>query len=219
VIKRVVVLKEKTPLINRVYEPGASQSTATDLGPFQSVVDTVYQKLTVEKMGEEIINNSKITYSKNGDIIFITSSDRDETGVLEIFQPELETLFFAVFPQEFVDNWQGDDVSVFKGFEPKLDQMRSAFENRIATKPGSRRVLDTLSIMELPQRLQSTATKILDAKTASFEEVIQLTELTPQEAVNHIQEILNAGFLYQLMNTYELFGSDRERKENGYPKI
>ncbi|MHA1355815.1 MAG: hypothetical protein ACTSR1_11645, partial [Candidatus Heimdallarchaeota archaeon] len=72
-----------------------------------------------------------------------------------------------------MSTWKGDDVSVFKGFESKLDQIRSAYENRIITKPGSRRVLDTLSIMELPQRLQKTGLTIHDAKIASFEEVIQ----------------------------------------------
>ena len=195
-IKRVLILKNGVPLINRNYEPGGERDLGTSLGEYQGIVDTISNKAMMGKAAEEVIDNNKITYNLTSNLLYIISSDLSDAGVLEIFIPELSTLFSAVFPDDFISTWQGDDVSVFKGFESKLDQIRSAFENRIITKPGSRRGLDTLSIMELPQRLQKTGLTILDAKIASFEDVISLTGITPQEIVANIQEILNAGFLY-----------------------
>ncbi|NHK31017.1 MAG: hypothetical protein FK730_06670 [Asgard group archaeon] len=194
-IKRVIVLKNNIPLINRNYEPESSDSPSS-LGAFQAIVDTISGKVLPGLKNEEQIANYRVIYQLDESILFVIGSDMNEVGVQEIFLDELKNLFYAVFPKDFVSSWQGDDVSVFKGFESKLDQLRSAFENRIMTKPGSRRILDTLSVMELPQRLQKTAYAILDAKIASFEEVINLTTVTPQEAVANIQEILNAGFLY-----------------------
>jgi len=195
-IKRVLILKNGVPLINRNYEPGGERDLGTSLGEYQGIVDTISNKAMIGKAAEEVIDNNKVTYNLTSNLLYIISSDLSDAGVLEIFIPELSTLFSAVFPDDFISTWQGDDVSVFKGFESKLDQIRSAFENRIITKPGSRRALDTLSIMELPQRLQKTGLTILDAKIASFEDVISLTSVTPQETVANIQEILNAGFLY-----------------------
>ncbi|MFW9924973.1 MAG: hypothetical protein ACFFDW_16980, partial [Candidatus Thorarchaeota archaeon] len=195
-IKRVIILKDGLPLVNNNYEPGQNKDLGTVLGNYQTTVDLVKQKVSVGQKKEEIIGSNKITYKKTQSVLFVISSDPNEVGVLEIFIPELENLFFGVFPEDFVSTWQGDDISVFKGFEAKLDQLKSSFENRIMTKAGSRRDLDTLSVMELPQRLQKTALTILDAKIASFEEVITKTGVTPQEAVANIQEILNAGFLY-----------------------
>jgi hypothetical protein len=195
-IKRVLILKNGVPLINRNYEPGVEQDQGASIGEYQSIVDSISNKAMVGQSAEEVIEGKKITYNLAKNLLYIISSDRNDTGVLEIFIPELASLFSAVFPEDFINSWNGEDTSVFKGFESKLDQIRSAFENRIVTKPGSRRVLDTLSIMELPQRLQKTGLTILDAKIASFEEVIQLTGVSPQETVANIQEILNAGFLY-----------------------
>lgn len=195
-IKRVIILKDGLPLVNNNYEPGQNKDLGTVLGNYQTTIDLIRQKASVGQKKEEIISGNKVTYKKVQSVLFVVSSDTNEIGVLEIFLPELENLFFGVFPEDFVNTWQGDDISVFKGFEAKLDQLRSSFENRIMTKAGSRRVLDTLSVMELPQRLQKTALTILDAKIASFEEVITKTGVTPQEAVANIQEILNAGFLY-----------------------
>ena len=195
-IKRVLILKDNRPIVHKSYEPGQPPAVVTNLGEFQTIADTILQKSLITQQNEEIIYNQKITYKKVGSALFVVSSDPSEVGIKEILLPELITLFFAVFPQDFVDGWQGDDVSVFKGFESKFDQLRSAFENRIMTKAGSRRVLDSLSVMELPQRLQKTALTVLNNKVASFEQVISLTESTAQQAVANIQEILNAGFLY-----------------------
>jgi hypothetical protein len=191
----VIVLKNKIPLINRNYEPEGTDSPGS-LGAFQAIVDTISGKVLPGLKNEEQIANYRVVYHLDESILFVIGSDMNEVGVQEIFLDELKNLFYAVFPKDFVSTWEGDDASVFKGFDAKLDQLRSAFENRIMTKPGSRRILDTLSVMELPQRLQKTAYAILDTKIASFEEVINLTTVTPQEAVANIQEILNAGFLY-----------------------
>lgn len=195
-IKRVLILKNNLPLINKNYEPGQAPAKDNSLGDFQPIIDSISNKAIIGQQNEELIGDIKLTYKQVGPAFFVVSSDSNEEGVLEILLPELETLFFAVFPQDYIESWQGDDVSVFKGFETKLNQLRSAFENRIMTKSGSRRVLDTLSVMELPQRLQKTALSVLDAKIASFEEVIAMTESSAQQAVANIQEILNAGFLY-----------------------
>jgi len=195
-IKRVLILKNNLPLINKNYEPGHTPIQGNSLGDFQSIIDTISKKVVLGQQNEELIGDLKLTYKQVGTALFVVSSNPNEEGILEILLPELETLFFAVFPQDYIESWQGDDVSVFKGFEAKLDQLRSAFENRIMTKSGSRRGLDTLSVMELPQRLQKTALSILDNKIASFEEVIAMTESSAQQAVANIQEILNAGFLY-----------------------
>jgi len=195
-IKRVLILKNKVPLVNRNYEPGAEFNPRITLGNFQSIVDSIAGKALSGQKREEISNNYKLVYELDEFLLFLIGTDVSEAGVLEIFLQELKSLFYAVFPKDFITSWQGDDTSVFKGFDDRLDQLRSAFENRIMTKPGSRRVLDTLSVMELPQRLQKTALTILDAKIASFEKVISLTGVTAQEAVANIQEILNTGFLY-----------------------
>ncbi|MEA2069725.1 MAG: hypothetical protein U9O98_00390 [Asgard group archaeon] len=193
-IRKVVITQRETPLIVRNYEPGASDRG--NLEGFQSTINTIFEKTEPDEISEEIINNEKVSYKRGEEVLFIVTSDPNELGVKEIFLKELERLFFAVFPEEFVNTWQGDDTSVFAGFEGKLDQLRSAFENRIMTKPGSRRSFDTLTVMELPQRLQDTALTILDSKILSFEEIINKTDLTPQQAVSEIQEILNNGFLY-----------------------
>jgi len=195
-IKRVIILKNKIPIVNRSYEPGESADTNSSLGEYQTIIDGISAKAFAGQKNEEVSGNNKFSYTLSDNVLFIIVSDPNELGVLEILVPELEKLFFAVFPKDFVNNWNGDDASVFKGFDSRLDQIRSAFANRIMTKPGSRRDLDTLSVMELPQRLHKTALAILDSKMASFEEVIEKTEVTPQEAVANIQEILNAGFLY-----------------------
>jgi len=195
-IKRVLILKNNLPLINKNYEPGQEAAKGNSLGDFQAIIDSISNKVIIGQQNEELIGDIKLTYKQIGPAFFVVSSDPNEDGVLEILLPELETLFFSVFPQDYIESWQGDDVSVFKGFEAKLDQLRSSFENRIMTKSGSRRVLDTLSVMELPQRLQKTALAVLDAKIASFDEVIAMTESSAQQAVATIQEILNAGFLY-----------------------
>ncbi|NHJ47626.1 MAG: hypothetical protein FK733_07550 [Asgard group archaeon] len=193
-IKRVIVRKNNSILISRSYEPGDDGSAG--LGAFQSIIDAAASKALPGQKNDEVIGNYKVTYELDESLLFVIGSDVNEVGVEEIFLGELKNLFYAVFPKDFIAGFEGDDPSVFKGFEAKLDQLRSAFENRIETKAGSRRVLDTLSVMELPQRLQKTAYAILDAKIASFEEVISLTAVTPQEAVANIQEILNNGFLY-----------------------
>ncbi len=195
-IKRVLILKNNFPLVYRNYEPGQAQLKGNSLGDFQPIIDSILNKVSIGQQNEELIGDLKLTYKQVGPAFFVVSSDPNEEGILDILLPELETLFYAIFPQDYVENWQGDDVSVFQGFVAKLDQLRSAFENRIMTKSGSRRELDTLSVMELPQRLQKTARSILDAKIASFQEVIAMTESSAQQAVATIQEILNAGFLY-----------------------
>ncbi|NPE06749.1 MAG: hypothetical protein GNW80_00575 [Asgard group archaeon] len=195
-IKRVLIIKNNLPLVYRNYEPGADQSLGTSFGDYQSLVESIASKAIHGQQREEISGNNKLVYELDESILFLVSTDTNEVGVIEILIPELKNLFFAVFPKDYVLGWTGDDTSVFKGFDSKLDQLRSAFENRIMTKPGSRRIIDTLSVMELPQRLQKTALKILDAKIASFEEIIETTNVSPQEAVANIQEILNAGFLY-----------------------
>jgi len=194
VIKRIIILKNKKPLVNRNYETPAGPGEG--LGSFQIIVDNLAAKILPGQRSEEISGAYKLVYELDESILFLIASDTTEVAVLEIFLPELKNLFYAVFPRDYVLEWEGDDTSIFKGFEAKLDQLRSAFENRIMTKAGSRRVLDTLSVMELPQRLQKTAYTIVDKKIASFEEVIALTGVSPQEAVANIQEILNAGFLY-----------------------
>jgi len=195
-IKRVLVIKNNLPLVFRNYEPGAEPSPGNSFGDYQAIVESISSKAIAGQQREEISGNNKLVYELDESILFLVSTDINEVGVIEIFLPELKNLFFAVFPKDYVLGWTGDDTSVFKGFDAKLDQLRSSFENRIMTKPGSRRVLDTLSVMELPQRLQKTALSILDAKISSFEEIITNTSVTPQEAVANIQEILNAGFLY-----------------------
>ncbi|MBK5112007.1 MAG: hypothetical protein KGD59_03835 [Candidatus Heimdallarchaeota archaeon] len=195
-IKRVLIIKNDLPLVYRNYEPGAEPSPGTSFGDYQSIVESITSKAIARQQREEISGNNKFVYELDGSILFLVSTDINEVGVIEILLTELKNLFFAVFPKDYILGWTGDDTSVFKGFESKLDQLRSAFENRIMTKPGSRRILETLSVMELPQRLQKTALSILDAKISSFEEIISNTRVTPQEAVANIQEILNAGFLY-----------------------
>lgn len=195
-IKRVLILKNNLPLVYRNYEPGAEPSPGTSFGDYQSIVESITSKAIHGQQREEISGNNKLVYELDDSILFLVSTDTNEVGVIEILIPELKNLFFAVFPKDYILGWTGDDTSVFKGFDSKLDQLRSAFENRIMTKPGSRRIIDTLSVMELPQRLQKTALNILDAKIASFEEIIASTSVSPQEAVANIQEILNAGFLY-----------------------
>jgi len=195
-IKRVLIIKNNHPLVYRNYEPGAEPSPGNSFGDYQSIVESITSKAIHGQQREEISGNNKLVYELDESILFLVSTDTNEAGVIEILIPELKNLFFAVFPKDYVLGWSGDDTSVFKGFDSKLDQLRSAFENRIMTKPGSRRIIDTLSVMELPQRLQKTALKILDAKIASFEDIIETTSVSPQEAVANIQEILNAGFLY-----------------------
>ncbi len=195
-IKRVLIIKNNLPLVYRNYEPGAEPSPGDSFGDYQAIVESITSKAIASQKREEISGNNKFVYELDGSILFIVSADINEVGVIEIFLTELKDLFFAVFPKDYVLGWTGDDTSVFKGFDTRLDQLRSSFENRIMTKPGSRRILDTLSVMELPQRLQKTALSILDAKISSFEEIIANTGVTPQEAVANIQEILNAGFLY-----------------------
>jgi len=194
VIKRIIILKDKKPLINRNYE--SISKPGEGLGSFQTIVDNLIAKVLPGQRIEEISGEHKLAYELDKSILFLVAADKNEVALLEIFLPELKNLFYAVFPRDYVLGWEGEDTSIFKGFEAKLDQLRSAFENRIMTKAGSRRVLDTLSVMELPQRLQKTAYAILDKKIASFEEIISLTNVSPQEAVANIQEILNAGFLY-----------------------
>lgn len=206
-IKRVLIIKNNQPLVYRNYEPGADPSTGTSFGDYQSIVESITSKAIHGQQREEISGNNKLVYELDESILFLVSTNTNEVGVIEILIPELKNLFFAVFPKDYILEWSGDDTSVFKGFESKLDQLRSAFENRIMTKPGSRRILDTLSVMELPQRLQKTALKILDAKIASFEEIIQTTSVSPQEAVANIQEILNAGFLYTTKIANKVFYS------------
>ncbi len=213
-IKRVLVVKNKLPLVNRSYKPGITQDQGTSLGEYQAIVETISGKMLPVQKKEEIIGNNKLTYELDDSVLFIISSDPNEIGILEILLPELKNLFFAIFPKDFVSGWSGDDLSVFKGFESKCDQLRSAFENRIMTKSGSRRVIDTLSVMELPQRLQKTALTILDAKIAAFEDVIRLTAVTPQEAVANIQEILNAGFLYTTKMGNKVFYSVKSFDES-----
>jgi hypothetical protein len=192
----VLIIKNNLPLVYRNYEPGAEPSSGNSFGDYQSIVESITSKAIANQQREEVLGNNKFVYELDESILFLVSTDTNEVGVVEILLPELKNLFFAVFPKDYVLGWTGEDTSVFKGFDTKLDQLRSSFENRIMTKPGSRRDLDTLSVMELPQRLQKTALSILDAKISSFEEIISSTSVSPQEAVANIQEILNAGFLY-----------------------
>ncbi|MHA1123068.1 MAG: hypothetical protein ACTSPC_09765, partial [Candidatus Heimdallarchaeota archaeon] len=158
-IKRVLIIKNNHPLVYRNYEPGAEPSPGNSFGDYQSIVESITSKAIHGQQREEISGNNKLVYELDESILFLVSTDTNEAGVIEILIPELKNLFFAVFPKDYVLGWSGDDTSVFKGFDSKLDQLRSAFENRIMTKPGSRRIIDTLSVMELPQRLQKTALK------------------------------------------------------------
>ncbi|MBD3191327.1 MAG: hypothetical protein GF308_11820 [Candidatus Heimdallarchaeota archaeon] len=191
-IKRIWILINGQPIIQKNYVPEGDLV----LENFGVIAKSLADEAVPGQLKEEMRGETKLTYAIEASAFFIIASDTQEAGVLEIFLPELIELFFAVFGKEFVENWDGGDISVFKGFGAKIDQLRSSFANRIMTKAGTRRTLDTFSVMELPQRLQNIAYIILDAKTISFKEILAQTNISPEQAVKNIQEILNAGFLY-----------------------
>lgn len=191
-IKRIWILIDSQPIIQKNYVLEGDMV----LENFEVIAKSLAEEAVPGQLKEEMKGETKLTYAIEESTFFIIASDTQEAGVLEILLPELIDLFFAVFGKEFVENWEGGDISVFKGFGTKVDQIRSSFANRIMTKAGTRRTLDTFSVMELPQRLQKIAYIILDEKTISFKEILEKTEISPEQAVKNIQEILNAGFLY-----------------------
>ncbi|NHJ32378.1 MAG: hypothetical protein FK732_05915, partial [Asgard group archaeon] len=134
-IKRVLIIKNNLPLVYRNYEPGAEPSSGTSFGDYQSIVDSITGKAIPGQQREEVSGNNRLVYELDDTILFLVSTDTSEVGVIEILLPELKNLFFAVFPKDYVLGWTGEDTSVFKGFDSKLDQLRSSFENRIMTKP------------------------------------------------------------------------------------
>ncbi|MHA1355814.1 MAG: hypothetical protein ACTSR1_11640 [Candidatus Heimdallarchaeota archaeon] len=94
-IKRVLILKNGVPLINRNYEPGVEQDQGASLGEYQSIVDSISNKAMVGQPDEEVIDGKKITYNSTTNLLYIISTDLSDAGVLEIFIPELANLFSA----------------------------------------------------------------------------------------------------------------------------
>ena len=64
-IKRVLILKDKFPLVNKSYEPGQQPAAGNDLGEYQPIIDSISQKAIIGQQIEEVIGNQKLTYKKS----------------------------------------------------------------------------------------------------------------------------------------------------------
>jgi hypothetical protein len=196
-IKKAAILKGEVPLVYQDYV-GKQNSRISEnpLGGFEPLAKSIVAKVNEGQVSEELIDDQKVAYSKKADVTFIVVTDPNEVGVLEVFLPELIDLFFGVFPEDYIQSWDGEDTSVFTGFQSRMGQLRSSFSNKIMTKPGSRRILDETGLHELPQRIQQSARIILNEQTIPFHEILQRVDKKPEDIVKDIQGILNAGFLY-----------------------
>ena len=106
-----IVIKD-TPVAGMRFIKMTDQEERERLEKFYGWLSGPISEFT-EKVQDIIIEGTKYYYHTNNDVLFVVGTDLEETSIPSVFTPELEDVFFTIFPSEIADSYDGKDVSQF----------------------------------------------------------------------------------------------------------
>lgn len=123
-------------------------------------------------------------------------------------EAKLDTIglkFLSKYGNE-IEDWGKGRISMFKGFAQTLDDILGTKEEEDRIEADRERdpedlVLDSLTIVYLPPRLQKTALGILTLRSGTAEEVAEETERSVEEEVDNLAELQSQGYIHRRTNS------------------
>ena len=189
-----IVIKD-TPVAGMRFIKMTDQEERERLEKFYGWLSGPISEFT-EKVQDIIIEGTKYYYHTNNDVLFVVGTDLEETSIPSVFTPELEDVFFTIFPSEIADSYDGKDVSQFRVFDKNLIELVKAFDQRKIEAKGERKGLDAFEVLNLPTELQMVALVLVKMQVVTPDMVTQVTGLTPDEVENQLRDIYQRGYLF-----------------------
>ncbi|OLS23117.1 MAG: hypothetical protein HeimC3_26670 [Candidatus Heimdallarchaeota archaeon LC_3] len=127
---------------------------------------------------------------------------RNLTNEKEAFLDIIGYKFFAKYGNT-LSPFEGN-ITIYKGFTPILDNILGVITSEEGrTKQNIKirgiidddKVLDSLTIIELPRTLQKTALDLLTVKQATPEELASGSDCSVEEVEHNLENLLNQGYI------------------------
>ena len=189
-----IVIKD-TPVAGMRFIKMTDQEERERLEKFYGWLSGPISEFT-EKVQDIIIEGTKYYYHTNSNVLFVVGTDLEETSIPSVFTPELEDVFFSIFPPEIADSYDGKDVSQFRVFDKNLIELVKAFDQRKIEAKGERKGLDAFEVLNLPTELQMVALVLVKMQVVTPEMVTQVTGLATNEVENQLRDIYQRGYLF-----------------------
>ncbi|NPE08060.1 MAG: hypothetical protein GNW80_07245 [Asgard group archaeon] len=189
-----IVIKD-TPVAGMRFIKMTDQEERERLEKFYGWLSGPISEFT-EKVQDIIIEGTKYYYHTNNEVLFVVGTDLEETSIPSVFTPELEDVFFSIFPPEIADSYDGKDVSQFRVFDKNLIELVKAFDQRKIEAKGERKGLDAFEVLNLPTELQMVALVLVKMQVVTPDMVTQVTGLTTSEVENQLRDIYQRGYLF-----------------------
>ncbi len=189
-----IVIKD-TPVAGMRFIKMTDQEERERLEKFYGWLSGPISEFT-EKVQDIIIEGTKYYYHTNSDVLFVVGTDLEETSIPSVFTPELEDVFFTIFPSEIADSYDGKDVSQFRVFDKNLIELVKAFDQRKIEAQGERKGLDAFEVLNLPTELQMVALVLVKMQVVTPDMVTQVTGLATDEVENQLRDIYQRGYLF-----------------------
>ena len=189
-----IVIKD-TPVAGMRFIKMSDQEERERLEKFYGWLSGPISEFT-EKVQDIIIEGTKYYYHTRNEVLFVVGTDLEETSIPSVFIPELEDVFFSIFPQEIADSYDGKDVSQFRVFDKNLIELVKAFDQRKIEAKGERKGLDAFEVLNLPTDLQMVALVLVKMQVVTPEMVTQVTGLTTDEVEHQLRDIYQRGYLF-----------------------
>ncbi len=189
-----IVIKD-TPVAGMRFIKMTDQEERERLEKFYGWLSGPISEFT-EKVQDIIIEGTKYYYHTNSDVLFVVGTDLEETSIPSVFTPELEDVFFSIFPTDIADSYDGKDVSQFRVFDKNLIELVKAFDQRKIEAQGERKGLDAFEVLNLPTELQMVALVLVKMQVVTPDMVTQVTGLATDEVENQLRDIYQRGYLF-----------------------
>ena len=189
-----IVIKD-TPVAGMRFIKMTDQEERERLEKFYGWLSGPISEFT-EKVQDIIIEGTKYYYHTNSDVLFVVGTDLEETSIPSVFTPELEDVFFSIFPSDIADSYDGKDVSQFRVFDKNLIELVKAFDQRKIEAKGERKGLDAFEVLNLPTELQMVALVLVKMQVVTPDMVTQVTGLATDEVENQLRDIYQRGYLF-----------------------
>ncbi len=189
-----IVIKD-TPVAGMRFIKMTDQEERERLEKFYGWLSGPISEFT-EKVQDIIIEGTKYYYHTNNDVLFVVGTDLEETSIPSVFTPELEDVFFTIFPSEIANSYDGKDVSQFRVFDKNLIELVKAFDQRKIEAKGERKGLDAFEVLNLPTELQMVALVLVKMQVVTPDMVTQVTGLATDEVENQLRDIYQRGYLF-----------------------